>query len=208
MGSLFSADAWNNITFTAGEVKNPQRNVPLLARVGHVDRDRPVYSRQRRLRCRAALGTSAARAVRPRGGRHASSHFPHRGSRSHGGRHHDLRLRLHQRHAHVRRPSLLRHGARRLVLQARRNGESRARSRSVARHARRVGRVSGSAPYATILPLAHMATLQQSARLRGLCRPAVLYSHHRGRLPPPRLRPTSNGPIAPGAILWYPRFIS
>ena len=27
--SLFSADAWNNITFTAGEVKNPRRNIPL-----------------------------------------------------------------------------------------------------------------------------------------------------------------------------------
>ena len=27
--SLFSADAWNNITFTAGEVVNPRRNVPL-----------------------------------------------------------------------------------------------------------------------------------------------------------------------------------
>src|SRR5437870_110739 len=26
VGSLFSADAWNNITFTAGEVKNPSRN--------------------------------------------------------------------------------------------------------------------------------------------------------------------------------------
>jgi APA family basic amino acid/polyamine antiporter len=29
VGSLFSADAWNNITFTAGEVKNPRRNLPL-----------------------------------------------------------------------------------------------------------------------------------------------------------------------------------
>jgi APA family basic amino acid/polyamine antiporter len=29
VGSLFSSDAWNNITFTAGEVKNPKRNVPL-----------------------------------------------------------------------------------------------------------------------------------------------------------------------------------
>lgn len=27
--SLFSADAWNNITFTAGEVKNAKRNIPL-----------------------------------------------------------------------------------------------------------------------------------------------------------------------------------
>jgi basic amino acid/polyamine antiporter, APA family len=29
VGTLFSSDAWNNITFTAGEVKNPKRNVPL-----------------------------------------------------------------------------------------------------------------------------------------------------------------------------------
>lgn len=29
IGSLFSADAWNSITYTAGEVKNPQRNIPL-----------------------------------------------------------------------------------------------------------------------------------------------------------------------------------
>jgi APA family basic amino acid/polyamine antiporter len=29
VGSLFSADAWNNITFTAGEVKDPRRNIPL-----------------------------------------------------------------------------------------------------------------------------------------------------------------------------------
>jgi APA family basic amino acid/polyamine antiporter len=29
VGSLFAADAWNNITFTAGEVKNPRRNLPL-----------------------------------------------------------------------------------------------------------------------------------------------------------------------------------
>lgn len=29
VGSLFSADAWNNITFVAGEVRNPQRNIPL-----------------------------------------------------------------------------------------------------------------------------------------------------------------------------------
>ena len=34
VGSLFSADAWNNITFTAGEVKNPRRNVPLSLAVG------------------------------------------------------------------------------------------------------------------------------------------------------------------------------
>ena len=32
--SLFSADAWNNITFTAGEVINPRRNVPLSLALG------------------------------------------------------------------------------------------------------------------------------------------------------------------------------
>jgi APA family basic amino acid/polyamine antiporter len=32
--SLFSADAWNNITFTAGEVKDPKRNVPLSLALG------------------------------------------------------------------------------------------------------------------------------------------------------------------------------
>lgn len=33
-GSLFSADAWNNITFTAGEVKDPRRNIPLSLAFG------------------------------------------------------------------------------------------------------------------------------------------------------------------------------
>ena len=34
VGTLFSADAWNNITFTAGEVKNPRRNIPLSLVLG------------------------------------------------------------------------------------------------------------------------------------------------------------------------------
>jgi APA family basic amino acid/polyamine antiporter len=33
-GSLFSSDAWNNITFTAGEVKDPRRNIPLSLALG------------------------------------------------------------------------------------------------------------------------------------------------------------------------------
>ena len=36
IGSLFSADAWNNITFTAGEVKDPRRNLPLSLAARHV----------------------------------------------------------------------------------------------------------------------------------------------------------------------------
>ncbi|HEX8565349.1 MAG TPA: amino acid permease [Pyrinomonadaceae bacterium] len=34
VGSLFSSDAWNNITFTAGEVKDPQKNIPLSLALG------------------------------------------------------------------------------------------------------------------------------------------------------------------------------
>jgi APA family basic amino acid/polyamine antiporter len=34
IGGLFAADAWNNITFSAGEVRNPARNVPLSLVLG------------------------------------------------------------------------------------------------------------------------------------------------------------------------------
>jgi APA family basic amino acid/polyamine antiporter len=34
VGTLFSADAWNNVTFTAGEVQNPKRNLPLSLAIG------------------------------------------------------------------------------------------------------------------------------------------------------------------------------
>ena len=34
VGSLFAMDAWNNVTFTAAEVKNPSRNLPLSLSLG------------------------------------------------------------------------------------------------------------------------------------------------------------------------------
>ena len=34
VGSLFSADAWNNVTFTGSEVLNPKRNLPLSLLIG------------------------------------------------------------------------------------------------------------------------------------------------------------------------------
>jgi basic amino acid/polyamine antiporter, APA family len=60
VGSLFAADAWNNITFTrrGGEVSPAQR--PALPGPGHVDRDRSVRLRQPCL-CRGiALSSGAA----------------------------------------------------------------------------------------------------------------------------------------------------
>ncbi len=34
IGPLFSSDAWNNVTFVAGEMKNPRRNIPLSLLLG------------------------------------------------------------------------------------------------------------------------------------------------------------------------------
>ncbi len=34
VGSLFSSDSWNNVTFTAGEIRNPKRNLPLSLAIG------------------------------------------------------------------------------------------------------------------------------------------------------------------------------
>lgn len=34
VGALFSSDAWNNVTFTAGEIRNPRRNLPLALGLG------------------------------------------------------------------------------------------------------------------------------------------------------------------------------
>ncbi|PYT26247.1 MAG: amino acid transporter, partial [Acidobacteria bacterium] len=34
VGSLFSADAWNNVTFTGAEVRDPRRNLPLALGLG------------------------------------------------------------------------------------------------------------------------------------------------------------------------------
>jgi basic amino acid/polyamine antiporter, APA family len=34
VGALFSSDAWNNVTFTAGEVRHPRRNLPISLALG------------------------------------------------------------------------------------------------------------------------------------------------------------------------------
>lgn len=34
IGPLFSSDAWNNVTFIAGEIKNPKKNIPLSLFIG------------------------------------------------------------------------------------------------------------------------------------------------------------------------------
>ncbi len=34
VGSIFSSDAWNNVTFIAGEMKNPKRNIGMSLFLG------------------------------------------------------------------------------------------------------------------------------------------------------------------------------
>lgn len=36
VGSLFSSDAWNNVTFIAGDIQNPKRNLPLALMIGTI----------------------------------------------------------------------------------------------------------------------------------------------------------------------------
>ena len=117
VGSLFSSDAWNNVTFTAGEVRNPRRNLPLSLALGVAIvsalyiacnfvylnvltlRRRSRHAPEDRVATAAAAGD-----VRAGGGA------------DHGRRHHDLDLRLRQRPDPVRRARLLRHGAGQAVL--------------------------------------------------------------------------------------------
>ena len=46
VGSIFSSDAWNNVTFIAGEVKNPQRNIGLSLFFRNADSNCCLCSRQ------------------------------------------------------------------------------------------------------------------------------------------------------------------
>ncbi len=36
VGSLFSSDAWNNVTFISGDIENPKRNIPLSLAIGTI----------------------------------------------------------------------------------------------------------------------------------------------------------------------------
>ena len=115
-GSLFSADAWNNITFTAGEVKDPRRNVPLslalgtglvialylLANVAYLV-TLPLDAIQHAPVDRVATATLERMS-------------PALGADADGGRDHDFHVWLQQRTDSRRRARLLRDGARRALL--------------------------------------------------------------------------------------------
>ena len=68
IGPLFSQSAWNNVTFTGGEVRDPGRTLPraLLIGCGVVVTSLPAG--ERRLRRHAPARRNPERAAGPRGG--------------------------------------------------------------------------------------------------------------------------------------------
>ena len=131
VGSLFSADAWNNVTFTAGEVRNPQRNLPLSLAMGTGPGAADLYPRELRLPLRAAAAWRSGRRNEP-GARYSICVA---GPRRHGSSGADISFErrlpdggcdphldvwLRQRYDHGRRSRLLRHEPRRSLLQGRR----------------------------------------------------------------------------------------
>ncbi len=116
VGSLFSSDAWNNITFTAGEVRDPRRSIPRSLLAGTAARHRALRARQRRLPRDPAAPRHPDRAGRPRGDRRSRGHLRAGGGDDDGDRDHRLDLRLQQRPHPRRRAGLLRDGQGRPLL--------------------------------------------------------------------------------------------
>ena len=81
-GSLFSADAWNNITFTAGEVRDPRRNIPLSLALGTIIVIGLYLLANVAYLVDAAAGRDPARAGGSRGHGHARSRSSRRGRRA------------------------------------------------------------------------------------------------------------------------------
>ncbi len=114
VAALWAYDGWNDLTMVAGEIRNPQRNVPLRFGVGRGHRGRALHPRQRRRAVRASrggggrLGTACLRCGCPGAGtRRRQPGF---------GRHGGFHARDAQRHHHERSPCALCHGARRILL--------------------------------------------------------------------------------------------
>ncbi len=122
--SLFAADAWNNITFTAGEVKDPRRNIPLSLARGDQD-------------C-----TRGSRCIG-----HCRRSLPRTRRCDHGRCDHDLDLRVQQRIDSRRRARLLCDGARRSLLPSRRQVEQESRARLGSHHSRHLGRAARPAAH-------------------------------------------------------------
>jgi len=88
VGSLFSADAWNNIGFTAAEVKNPKRDVATLHGIRTIIRDHSVLPRESAYLCTLPLVQIQSAPDDSRGQRGLNAIFGPRGDDHGGGDHH------------------------------------------------------------------------------------------------------------------------
>ena len=108
VGSLFSSDAWNSVTFAAAEVKNPSRNLPLALVLGTgLVSLLYILANFSYLNVLPFDGVAEGANAMARGIRHATQDrvgtavaetiFGPSGARAHGGRDPHLDLRLQQR---------------------------------------------------------------------------------------------------------------
>jgi hypothetical protein len=203
VGSLFSADAWNNVTFAAAEVKNPRRGLPLALALGTGLVLVLYVAANLAYLCVLPLGGDPAGATPwARGIAHASGDRvgsaddggrvrPER-SRADGGSGAGVDLRLCQRADPVRRARLLGHGARRPVLSPHRDPPPDVEDAGTL--SRRPGRLELGA-----LPVGILRAIARLRRLRGA---HLLRGHHRRTFRAARAA-TEHGPAV--SCPWLPR---
>ena len=186
VGSLFSSDAWNNVTFAAAEVRNPTRNLPLalaagtalvtlcylLANLAYFERAAPPRRPERR---HDAGARHPVRLRGPSGDGGGRGDVRRRRRGGHGHRHHDLDPRLQRRADPGGAAGVLRDGARPALLRARRPP-----ARQLPHP--RLGALDPGALGFAALPERH---LQPAAGLRHFRGAGVLLPHDGGALPAP-----------------------
>ena len=129
VGSLFSSDAWNSVTFAAAEVEESLAEPAAGAGARHGTRLAALRPRERLVPERAAVSGDAdggdrrgagnqSRDAGSRGHGRGRDHLRAERRAAHGRRHSDLDVRLQQRIDPVGRASVLRHGPRWPVLPA------------------------------------------------------------------------------------------
>ena len=134
VGSLFSSDAWNNVTFTAGEIRNPKRNLPLSLAIGtgvvlllYILCNFVYLRRLAAGRCSHRIDRRGSghlvRCAGSRRYRRDGAGVRRRRREADGRSHPDLDLRLRQRHAARGRARVLRDEPRRAFLPGRRQAE-------------------------------------------------------------------------------------
>ncbi len=171
VGSLFSSDAWNNITFTAAEVRNPKRNLPLALVLGagavtllYVLANFVYLSvlplGRRRSRRHDPDARHSARLGRSRRHGCGRADFWLFRRQNHGHCHPDLNLRVQQRPDPGRSPRLLRHGPGRIVL------PRRCQTSSQISHARALARSCSASGLASCVFRAAMVSCSTTSSLR------------------------------------------